>query len=155
MQKYSRTWFQNNDRMFNMQTRSAYEINRHFFYALRIGNGSPRNWSKWCEKVLWDSFAFSDWSTYDKIVSNIHTTSFAVCNLLFRNDVKEEQELTLENNQNDCNKLTVSGDGMWKKREFTTLLGVLFFIGWFSGNWLSKTDTAKYEEKRSMSKSAP
>lgn len=100
-------------------------------------------------------------SSYDKIVSNIHAASSTVCQLSCMKAVKEEQQLTTEKNL-DSNKLTVSGDGTWKKRGFTSLFGVSTLIGWLSGKvldiyvkssfcksceyWASKINTAEYEE---------
>lgn len=40
----------------------------------------------------------------------------------------EEKRLSEKNGQNDG--LTVSGDGSWRKREFSSLLGIATLIGW-------------------------
>ncbi|XP_076235658.1 uncharacterized protein LOC143180031 [Calliopsis andreniformis] len=84
---------------------------------------------------------------------------------IYRDAVKEEQELTLKNNLDDGNKLTVSWDGTWKKRGFTSLFGVSTLIGWFSGKvldieekssfyksceyWASRTESTEYKEWKS------
>ena len=62
----------------------------------------------------------------------------------------------------DTDELTVSGDGTWKKRGFSSLFGVTSLIGHFTGKvldifakssychecktWESKLDSAEYEE---------
>lgn len=138
----------------------AYEINRRFIFAMRLLGIGLNGIQKFCG--IMDLPPPIAQTTYDIIVQNIHQASSAVCELLFRSAVKKEQELTAQNNGDDGNQLTVSGDGSWKKRGFTSLYGVSTIIGWFTGKvldrqvkssyckaceyWSKKIDTNEYEE---------
>jgi len=67
---------------------------------------------------------------------------------------------TIDKGEN--NGITVSGDGSWRKRGFSSLFGIVSFIGWYTGKvvdvvvkskfckaclmWKSKEDTAEYIE---------
>jgi len=52
----------------------------------------------------------------------------------FSSAVKEEQEeMREENNKQNLSELTVSGDGTWKKRGFSSLYCVTSLIGYNTG----------------------
>lgn len=102
-------------------------------------------------------------STYDAIVNNILDCVKEVSNSLFNKAVTEEKEETsTKQNIADANELTVSGDGTWKKRGFTSLHGVSSIIGYYTGKiidivvkssyckmcefWEKKKDTQEYED---------
>ncbi|XP_044581963.1 uncharacterized protein LOC123263348 [Cotesia glomerata] len=72
-------------------------------------------------------------STYYSCLDNLHTAASAIYDQLISKAVKEEQELLSEFEPNENPKhLTVSGDGIWKKRGFTSLFGVTTLIGKYS-----------------------
>lgn len=140
---------------------TAYEINARFFFAMRLLGISLAGAQKFCG--LMDLPPPVKQATYDVIMKNIHTAVSSVCELLLRNAVKEEQEETRKDNPcNDDTELTVSGDGTWKKRGFTSLYGVATVIGYFSGKvldlvvkssfcpacnyWNKHINTAQYQE---------
>lgn len=102
-------------------------------------------------------------NTYDAIVDNMLGCVKEVSNKLFKNAVdQEKQETSKERNIEETNELTVSGDGTWKKRGFTSLYGVSSIFGYYTGKvldifvkssyckscefWRKKQDTAEYEE---------
>ncbi|XP_044579109.1 uncharacterized protein LOC123261528 [Cotesia glomerata] len=72
-------------------------------------------------------------SIYYSCLDNLHTAASAIYDQLISKAVKEEQELLSEFEPNENPKhLTVSGDGTWKKRGFTSLFGVTTLIGKYS-----------------------
>ena len=74
----------------------------------------------------------------------------------------QNQRTCEENNTEDTSELTVSGDGTWKKRGFSSLYGVSSLIGHYTGKvldicvkssychdcktWENKLDSAQYQE---------
>ncbi|XP_011873476.1 PREDICTED: uncharacterized protein LOC105565135 [Vollenhovia emeryi] len=76
------------------------------------------------------------------------------------NAVEEEKKRCAEKGQR--NEITVSGDGSWRKRGFSSLFGIVSLIGWYTGKvldivvkskyckaceyWKKKEDTAEYKE---------
>lgn len=74
--------------------------------------------------------------------------------LLKKKKMSEERDMT--------DGITVSGDGSWQKRGFSSLFGVTTLIGWLTGKiidivvkskycktcefWKKKEETAEYEE---------
>ncbi|GAB0096661.1 hypothetical protein DMENIID0001_122000 [Sergentomyia squamirostris] len=87
----------------------------------------------------------------------------SVAEKFFSSAAKEEQEKTSEENDSERGTdVTVSGDGTWKKRGFSSLYGVTTLIGHFSRKvldifvssacckmcktWENKLDTSEYEE---------
>jgi len=70
-------------------------------------------------------------NTYYAIVENIHAAASAMYEIFLSLAVKKEKELNKENGH-PKDELTVSGDGTWKKRGFSSLFGVLTLIGKYS-----------------------
>lgn len=86
-----------------------------------------------------------------------------VAETLLSSAAKEERQLTAdENDIDDTTDVTVSGDGTWKKRGFSSLYGVSTLIGYYSGKvldifvkssycklcevWKKKLNSSEYEE---------
>ncbi|XP_071653066.1 uncharacterized protein [Temnothorax longispinosus] len=100
-------------------------------------------------------------SVYYAAVENIHTAANAVFCALCRKAVEEEKKL-ISQKENPVVNFTVSGDGTWKKRDFSSLFGVTTLIGLNSGKiidlvvkssycqsctfWKNKKDTLEYFE---------
>lgn len=120
---------------------------------------------KGCEQFcgLMDMPNFLSQSTYDLVVNSIHTCVLLVRDKLFTKAVSEEiQETSKETNIENNRALTVSGDGTWKERGFTSLYGVASIIGYYTGKvldvavksayckicevWEKKQGIAKYEK---------
>lgn len=99
-------------------------------------------------------------SFYDTIISNIHVATDAVCEISMKRAAVKEKEISLEKRQSSG--ITVSGDGTWRKRGFSSLFGVVSLIGWSTGKvidilvkskfckacslWNGKEETSEYEE---------
>ncbi|GAB1866395.1 Mutator-like transposase domain-containing protein [Camponotus japonicus] len=109
------------------------------------------------------SCSFLNQSTYNFYISKIHTCVKTVVEKLFVLAAKEEKNLTCkENGVEDTTDVTVSGDGTWKKRGFSSLYGVATLIGYYSGKvldvfvkssyckvcetWQTKLNTVEFEE---------
>lgn len=105
-------------------------------------------------------------TTYDMIIENIHSAASSIVQLVLKQAVKEEQqEITNQNSSDDIKKLTVSGDGTWRKRGFTSLYGVAVLIGHLTGKvvdfivksaycaecnyWNKHVNTEQYQEWKS------
>lgn len=140
---------------------TAYEINTRFFFVMRLLGIGLRGAMKFCG--LMDLPPPLRQSTYDMIIDNIHTAASTIAELVLKQAVKEEQEeITKENPGADITKLTVTGDGTWRKRGFTSLYGVAVLIGQFTGKvidflvkssycaqcnyWNNHKNTEQYEE---------
>lgn len=113
---------------------SSYEINRRFIFVMRLLGIGLKGCQKFCG--LMDLPPFITQNTYDIILRNIHTTAKSVCELFLRNAVKEEIKKASEAKNCETAELTVSGDGTWKKRGFTSLFGIVSVIGYHTGKVL-------------------
>ncbi|XP_011859766.1 PREDICTED: uncharacterized protein LOC105557195 [Vollenhovia emeryi] len=107
----------------------AYDINKRIVFAFRLLGIGLRGIEKFCgimdlPKMIYHSF-------YDTVIENICTAAESVCNVSMENAVKEEQKLTTEMGKGPG--LTVSGDGTWRKRGFSSHYGVSTIIGHYSG----------------------
>lgn len=139
----------------------SYEINRRFIFVMRLLGIGLRGCKKFCG--LMDMPPFLAQGTYDIIIEQMHGCVKTVAEKLFSKAVKEEiAETCKKQNVENTLELTVSGDGTWKKRGFTSLYGVSSLIGYYSGKildlvvksayckacefWAKKTNTVEYEE---------
>lgn len=66
-------------------------------------------------------------SFYDAIVETISIATEAVRTKSIQRAAAEEKSKSVEKRQNDG--ITVSGDGSWRKREFSSLFGIVSLIG--------------------------
>lgn len=82
-------------------------------------------------------------SFYDKIVQKITVGAEAVCQLSIKNAAREKKEKNDEKVAN-INGITVSGDGSWRKRGFSSLFGHVSLIGWFTGKVVDVLVKSKY-----------
>lgn len=99
-------------------------------------------------------------SFYDKVVRSISIATDAVCKKSILNAAKEEKAICTE--KEETNGITVSGDGTWRKRGFSSLYGLVTLIGYNTGKivdfivkskyckaceyWNKKEDTEEYAE---------
>lgn len=136
----------------------AYEINRRIILAMRLLGIGLNGIEKFCAFMELPRPIFH--SFYDKVVQTICVVTTAVAINSMKNAV--ETEKTESEKKNSTSHLTVSGDGSWRKRGFTSLFGVSTLIGWFSGKvvdmivkskyckscefWGKKIDTEEYAE---------
>lgn len=139
----------------------SYEINRRFVFVMRILGVGWKGAHKFCG--LMDLQQFLDKKTYLILVKDIHSACETVVEILFKRAVQEEiTETCKAENVEETSELTVSGDGTWHKRGYTSLFGVFSIIGYYTGKvvdivvkssyckiceyWKTKKDTAGYEE---------
>lgn len=136
----------------------AYEINRRMIFAMRLLGIGINGIKKFCAFMDLPSPVFQ--KSYDEIINTIREASETVCSFSMKNAAQEEKKKTIDKGEN--NGITVSGDGSWRKRGFSSLFGIVSFIGWYTGKvvnvvvkskfckacliWKSKEDTAEYIE---------
>lgn len=98
--------------------------------------------------------------SYDEIIQHIGKASDLVSSTSMKAAAKRESEMSIEAGEN--NGITVSGDGSWRRRGFSSLFGIVSLIGWHTGKvvdvvvksefckacmyWKNKEGTAEYEE---------
>lgn len=114
---------------------TAYEINRRFFFAMRLLGTGLNGAKKFCG--IMDLPSPLAQNIYDTIVDNIYRAATTVCDVLLKNAVKEEKKIMCEEeNLKGSTELFVSGSSTWKKCGFTSLFGVSSVIGSYSGKIL-------------------
>lgn len=137
---------------------NAYEINRRIVLAMRLLGIGLHGIIKFCAFMELPRPIFH--SFYDRIVSMISIATTTVRDASMKKAAEEEKRKSEENGQLDG--ITVSGDGSWRKRGFSSLSGVTSLIGWYTGkvidvqvkckyckgceSWKSKEGTAEYEQ---------
>lgn len=137
----------------------AFEINRRLVLALRMLGAGFEGITNFCG--LMDLGQGICNSTYYSIVDNIKIAAQAVAENVFKKALKEEVQLNVKAGR-PADELSVSGDGSWAKRGFTSLLGIVSLIGKYSNkildvlvkgsicqgcsNWKGQEDTIEYEE---------
>ncbi|KYN01367.1 hypothetical protein ALC62_07840 [Cyphomyrmex costatus] len=141
---------------------SAYDINRRITFAMRLIGIGMQGINKFCAFMCLPNPVYQ--KAYDDIVKCIATGTKAVKSVVLHDAVKEEKKISEEYGQNKG--LSVSGDGSWRKRGFSSLFGFASLIGWYTGkvldilikskyckeceHWEKKKDTAEYEEWQSL-----
>jgi len=70
-------------------------------------------------------------NTYYGCLENIYTASSVIYEKVIQRAIAEEKQKSIEYGKPE-NQLTVSGDGTWKKRGFSSLFGVITLIGKYS-----------------------
>ncbi|KYN11352.1 hypothetical protein ALC57_16498, partial [Trachymyrmex cornetzi] len=108
----------------------SYEINRRFILTMRVLGLGLAGAQKFCG--LMDMPSFLSEHTYSLILKNIHDSVKIAVEVLFQKAVREEIEIAFDAVTNAIKKLTVSGDGSWRKRGYTSLFGVSSIIGYYS-----------------------
>lgn len=141
------------------QISSSYEINRRLVFAMRLVGVGYDGIVHFCG--LMDIGKVFSKNAYYKIIEHIHIAASTVVQLVFKKAVSEEQDLN-EAAGNERDRLTVSGDGSWARRGFSSLIGLASLIGKYTGkvvdliikssvckaceDWIGKEDTAEYED---------
>lgn len=140
----------------------VYEVNYRFAFVMRILGLGLSGCDKFCGLMDFSS-SFLSKSVYNSYVQKISETVQNVSKQMFSSAIAEEKEETSEaNNVEDTDELTVSGDGTWKKRGFSSLFGVSSLIGHYSGKvldicvkslychacktWENKLESQEYKE---------
>ena len=102
-------------------TKNVYEINQRRVFVTRI-LGLGYNGLKTFLSLMDISSTFSV-TLYYSAISKMHKASKQFFEFVTQKTVKEEMELN-EKDGNEAKHFTVSGDGTWMKRCFTSLMGV-------------------------------
>lgn len=135
----------------------AFEINRRIILTMRLIGIGFTGLTTFIGCM--DIANIFDRDIYYSILQNIHYASKAVFHVLTRKAVNEERQKNSEAG-NSMDILTVSGDGTWSKKGFTSLFGVTTLIGKYSSKvldlvvnskcckaceiWKNKLDTEEY-----------
>lgn len=106
--------------------KNAYEINRRIVFVMRLLGIGKEGLNLFCGLMDLTTEMFSN--TYYACLNNVYIASQAVYELVTKSAIKEEKEKTLQSENSDQH-LTVSGDGFWKKRGFSSLFGVTTLVG--------------------------
>lgn len=104
---------------------NAYEVNRRIVFAMRLLGIGLNGIIKFCAFMDLPRPIFQ--VTYDSIVNNILTATEAVCTKCIKKAAEDEKKISIEKGQ--TNGITVSGDGSWRKRGFSSLYGLVTLIG--------------------------
>lgn len=135
----------------------TYEINRRFILTMRLLGLGAAGCAKFCG--LMDMPQFLKQKSYDSILKYILSATKEVFNQFTKRAVHQEVEMNEGLNKKH---LTVSGDGTWKKRGFSSLYGVSSLIGYYTGkivdvivksaycklcrSWTGKEDSVEFQE---------
>jgi len=134
------------------------EINRRLMLAVRMLGGGLQSLKMLCA-ILDITSSFSNNICYT-FLENLHTASKALFEHFQKKAVKEEISENAVAGKEPLN-LTVSGDGSWKKRGFSSLFGLATLIGKYTNkvldvavkssfcqscaNWRNKQGTVEYD----------
>lgn len=140
----------------------AFDINRRLIFAMRLIGIGMQGIHKFCAFMCLPKPVYQ--KSYDNIVKCIAIATDAVKSKVLREAVEEEKKISEEKGQHEG--LSVSGDGSWRKRGFSSLFGFSSLIGWFTGkvidifvkskyckeceHWEKKKDTAEYDEWKNV-----
>jgi len=140
-------------------SQNVYEINRRLLFAFRVFGCGLQTVKTFCS-LLDIKHSFSN-SQYYNFLDNLNAASKVVFDIVRRKAAKEEIGANSAAG-NEPTHLSVSGDGSWKKRGFSSLFGLVSLIGKYSGkildvivkssycqacyNWASKIGTPEYED---------
>lgn len=120
--------------------KNAYEINRRIIFAMRLLGIGLNSIIKFC--------AFMDLSRpiflsfYDKVMKFIAIATSAVRDISIKKAGIQEKELSIQKGQTEG--VTVSSDGSWRKRGFSSLYGIVSLIGWHTGKVLDVIVKSKF-----------
>lgn len=137
---------------------NAYEVNRRFVYVMRLIGAGLQSINYFCGYMdIGKSFNVN---LYYNIIKSISESVNAVYDVVIRKAVRQEKELNVQAGFPE-NELSVSGDGSWSKRGFSSLLGIVSLIGKYSDKildtiikssfckacnaWNGKEDTDEYD----------
>lgn len=138
---------------------NAYEVNRRYIFAMRLLGVSLGGSEKFCAFMDLPRPIFK--SFYSVVVKQIRDATVCIKKISFKLAGEEEKKETAEKCVN-VDGLTVSGDGSWRKRGFSSLHGVTTLIGYYSKKvidicvksayckgcalWKGKTDSEEYHD---------
>lgn len=105
----------------------SFEINRKIVFAMRLLGVGREGINIFCS--LMDICQGISISTYYSCLENVYAAASAVYDLIISKAANEEKDLISASDPNaNPTNFTVSGDGTWKKRGFSSLFGVTTLI---------------------------
>nr|XP_036677854.1 uncharacterized protein LOC108005992 isoform X2 [Drosophila suzukii] len=107
-------------------SQNVYEINRRLLFAFRVFGCGLQTVKTFCS-LLDIKHSFSN-SQYYNFLDNLNAASKVVFDIVRRKAAKEEIGANSAAG-NEPTHLSVSGDGSWKKRGFSSLFGLVSLIG--------------------------
>lgn len=134
---------------------TGYEINRRLVYVMRLIGVGLSSINTFCGLMELGSGLSS--STYYHIIDTISIAVQSVFDLAMRKAVNEEKLLNAARGEPE-DVLTVSGDGSWQKRGFSSLLGIISLIFKHSkkiANVIIKSSYCKGCEKKKGTEGTP
>lgn len=108
---------------------NACEANRRFVFVMRLLGVGHEGVNLFCSLMGICSGIGN--STYAKILETIHTAASAVYETVLSFAVTQEREINKKVGKPE-DEFTVSGDGTWKKRGFSSLFGVSTLVAKYS-----------------------
>lgn len=120
--------------------KNAYDINRRIVFAMKLLGLNYTGIKKFCAFMNLPTPVFH--SFYETIIHNIAIACASVREHCMKKAAQEEKRMAQERGQND--DITVSGDGSWHKRGFSSLHGIASLIGWFTGKVIDIIVKSKY-----------
>ncbi|XP_067213596.1 uncharacterized protein [Linepithema humile] len=136
----------------------AYEINRRLMFVMRILGLGLRSINTFCSLMELSS-GFAN-GTYYAFITNLLEAAKSTFEVIQRKAIAEERQKNAEAG-NEETHLSVSGDGSWKRRGFSSLFGIATLIGKYThkvldfivkssfcqscSNWASKKGTNEYD----------
>lgn len=114
----------------------TYEVNYTFTFVMRLLGVGLAGCEKFCGLMDLSS-CFVSKATYNSYIKHMCEKVQSVAKRLYSMAVAQEKnETCIENELQDTENLTVSGDGTWQKRGFSSLYGVSSLIGYYTGKVL-------------------
>ncbi|KYN15474.1 hypothetical protein ALC57_12259 [Trachymyrmex cornetzi] len=123
----------------------AYEINRRFVFAMRLLGVGYEGAKKFCGIMDFPNIFRKE--VYYEILTNIYCATKTVADTTFSEAAVEEKQLTTNAERTEPAGLTVSGNGTWMKRGFSSLHGVVTLIGHYSGQIIDVNIKSLYCEQ--------
>lgn len=113
--------------------RKAFEINRRFVFAMRLLGVGLQGLNIFCGIMdLGQGLASKTNYSCQKFLP----AAKSVCDVVLGKTAKEEMEKNAEA-ENELSHFSVSGDGTWSKRGFSSLFGAVTLIGKYSNRLLT------------------
>lgn len=118
----------------------SFEINRRLVFVMRLLGVGLQGINLFCGMMDFGQGMNS--TTYYACLQNAWSASKATCDVILGRAAKEETTKNAEAG-NEPSHLTVSGDGTWSKRGFSSLFGAITLIGKYSNKILDLVVNSK------------
>lgn len=119
----------------------AYEINRRIVFAMRLLGVAREGINIFCGVMNLGSGLSKH--AYERIIEHVHTSVKKLFDVTCKNAIEDEKREN-EAKEKPLLNFTVSGDGSWKKRGFSSLYGVTTLIAYYSGKVIDLVVKSSY-----------